>query len=279
MWFNFSFSLFCVPSSRKLLFRKWLKNLGKKTIHHNFRVMSRQSNLYWNSDIQTIIKNCPCPHIPTISPFIIWLQYDLCPFLTRKDEVVCVQQSTPRFTFLVCPQLKDCDRIIPIAHTTKCKNDWVCTNTQATCSLVRSVLEYSTLVWPPGYSTYIEQICPFKLGFNRDEYTYRNISMQLETLETRKWTWPESSSQNNQWPHSVIELLEKIEFNVGARRTRHSEIFNFRFLSTNYGRNETISRLLRLRNRYSKFFGSSVGTSFQKLICYVMYKRIIPLNK
>lgn len=133
------------------------------------------------------------------------------------------------------------------------------------CSLVRSIMEYCSIIWCPFYNAQKSQlekvqnkflrICGYKMGLRREDYDYSFILSQLKmnTLETRRTQF------ELYFLHKLIngyvncpEILDLVKFNTPTRRTRNSDLFFVDFHSTNYGINEVISRMLRTANSYQK---------------------------
>lgn len=141
------------------------------------------------------------------------------------------------------------------------------------CALVRSQIEYASIIWSPLYMVHVKTLertqhkflrfCSFKLNnpiINHD-YTDILILLNLKTLEERR-------------VHSDIififklingfivcpDLLNIINFNVPTRILRNQHTFNIQHHSTNYGRNSPIDRSLRAINDYNlNIFGCSLA--------------------
>uniref|UniRef100_A0A6P7FC29 Uncharacterized protein LOC114327862 n=1 Tax=Diabrotica virgifera virgifera TaxID=50390 RepID=A0A6P7FC29_DIAVI len=95
------------------------------------------------------------------------------------------------------------------------------------------------------------RICRYKMGFNRTncDYNYILCQLNMKTLENRE------SECELRFLHKILngfvdcpELLELIVFNVNSRRTRSSDLFRIKFHHTNYGKNETITRMMKTAN-------------------------------
>lgn len=132
------------------------------------------------------------------------------------------------------------------------------------CSLVRSSLEYCSIVWNPYYNVHIENIekvqkkflryIAYKLGLTRDEYDYRDIlaTLNISTLEQRR------CNALLLFLHKLLngnidspELLSEVNFNYTPRLTRNTFLFHIPFHSTNYGYYSPLSNMLRLGNTYN----------------------------
>lgn len=132
-------------------------------------------------------------------------------------------------------------------------------------TLVRSILEYSSVVWNPVYDVDKESIekvqskflrqCAFMMGRSRGEYCLRDIltELNLMSLEHRR------VQLDLCFLHKIIngytncpELLQLISFNLNERRTRNTELFKIPSHHTNYGQNECVTRLLRTANMFYK---------------------------
>lgn len=141
------------------------------------------------------------------------------------------------------------------------------------CSLVRSILEYCSIIWCPSYDIHINNIeavqkrflryCAFKLGYLRDEYNYDDILVRLNinTLEHRRF------EADMCFLHKILngyiqcpDITNLIRFNANVRRNRNSDVFHVPFHHTNYGQNETLTRILRTANSIQnnvEFFGAT----------------------
>lgn len=129
------------------------------------------------------------------------------------------------------------------------------------CALVRPILEYCSVIWSPNYRVHIETIeriqrrflrtAAFRLGLSREDYVYDDILslLNMKTLESRR------SVADICFLHGLIsgridcpEILCQINFNVVIRRNRHTNVFRVPFHSTNYGSNESLTRIIRQTN-------------------------------
>lgn len=144
------------------------------------------------------------------------------------------------------------------------------------CSLVRSILEYNSVIWSPNYEIHkyeIERVqrkflrcCAYKEGILIENHDYAEISsfLNLKTLEHRR------SELDLKCLHKIINgiidcpsILSLIDFNANPKRTRFSELFKIPFCRTNHLQNESINRLMRTANKYNNqipLFNSSCAT-------------------
>lgn len=129
------------------------------------------------------------------------------------------------------------------------------------CSLVRSHLEYASMVWSPMYAihkTTIERIqnkflrfCAFRINHTIVDHNYNGIlcRLNLMSLESRRLqTDLIFVFKLLNGMISCPELLELIGFNVPRHLLRNNALFNVEFHSTNYGMHSPITRTLRYIN-------------------------------
>lgn len=149
------------------------------------------------------------------------------------------------------------------------------------CSLVRSSLEYCSIVWSPYYNVHIDNVekvqkkflryIAYKQGITRDEYEYRDILVHLNisTLEQRR------CNALLLFLHKLLngnvdspQLLGEISLNSTSRLTRNKFLFHIPFHSTNYGYHSPLSNMLRLGNTYNNLldlFNPSLNSFKSKL--------------
>jgi hypothetical protein len=147
------------------------------------------------------------------------------------------------------------------------------------CSIVRSVLEYASVVWSPTYLVYIHNIeriqntflrtCAWKLGYGGDDYTYGIIRdmLALDSLETKR-------SRNdliflfrlfNGFVDSP-ELLKLFYLNYPIRKLRTSPLLVTQSHRTNYGLFSPVARITREVNLHDiELFGLSLRNFKSKL--------------
>ncbi|KAL1446030.1 hypothetical protein WDU94_001877 [Cyamophila willieti] len=141
------------------------------------------------------------------------------------------------------------------------------------CSLVRSILEFSSCSWNPAYQIYsgrIERIQHRALKIlgrkSRScdlSYPVLEKSFNLLPLSTRREMYDMVTFFNIL--HSKIQtsdLLQAINIHVPLRATRFSQPFTPPFVRTNYLQNSPLIRLQRLANNLSgdiDFFCTSIN--------------------
>lgn len=126
---------------------------------------------------------------------------------------------------------------------------------------VRSILEYSSVVWSPYYEIHkgnIEQVqrkflswISFKMGIHKDfiNYEFLHDSLSLKTLTTRRKHFDIMFIYKLM--HNFIDceyLLSKIKFNASNVCLRRRVLFSVDFSPTNYGMNNPIERAMRQAN-------------------------------
>lgn len=146
------------------------------------------------------------------------------------------------------------------------------------CSLVRSILEYATIIWSPYYKCHkdlIEKVqqkflrfVAYKLGIPLEDINYNQIStlLGLPTLENRRVLL------DLIFLFKLVtgfvdspELLYRIKFHVPPRTTRSQIQFHVEYHQTNYALNGPIQRCCRSANEYCDMdvFVSSIN-AFKK---------------
>lgn len=141
------------------------------------------------------------------------------------------------------------------------------------CSLVRSTLEYCSVVWSPFYQNSIQRIESVQRKFvryaqrhvlwadplNPPCYVERCKMLQLDLLSTRrdvaKVTFVTDLLQSSIDCPSVLEL---IDFNIRRRTLRTHYFLRVPRALTNYGHHEPLSSMCRIFNSCSDFFDFSL---------------------
>lgn len=123
---------------------------------------------------------------------------------------------------------------------------------------VRSILEYSCIVWSPHYAIHIQAVervqnkflkwIGYKWGLTSDAIRYDEIreKLCLISLEARRHNF--DIMLIYKILHNFIDspfLLQRINLNVPQRNFRTWEQFNIKFSRTNYGMNNPLDRALR----------------------------------
>lgn len=128
-------------------------------------------------------------------------------------------------------------------------------------ALVRSLLEYCSIVWSPFYKTHIDRIervqsrfvnfLLYKININPHMLAYPEWLrlIGLESLESRH------NHLSLSFGHKILnnsvnspELLGLINFRVPSRPTRQQELFSLNHSRTDIGKNNPINRMMRLFN-------------------------------
>jgi hypothetical protein len=132
-------------------------------------------------------------------------------------------------------------------------------------SLVRSILEFSSVVWSPYYAVHKAQIervqrkflrhINFRLGIPYDRLDYGLLSdiMGLSDLSDRRILLDLS------FLHKIVNsgidcpnILELLNFHIPVRSTRQSVTFGIVGSNTNYALNSPINRMSRWANEFSQ---------------------------
>lgn len=129
------------------------------------------------------------------------------------------------------------------------------------CSLVRPILEYSSIVWSPHYTTYIHQIetvqhiflryIAFKMGIQSQDEDYTSVMRAccLTPLVDRRAVADQCFL--HKLLNGVIDcppLLQGISLNVPQFFARSPCLFHVPFAPTNYLRDRPLLRLPRDAN-------------------------------
>lgn len=145
--------------------------------------------------------------------------------------------------------------------------------------LVRSQIEYASMIWSPMYEVHVNTLervqhkflryCAFKLNHPVINHSYADILglLNLDTLVKRR------SCADVIFIFKLInglivcpDLLNIIQFNVPTRLLRNQHTFHIRYHSTNYGKNSPIDRSLKLVNESNlNLFGCNLE-SFKRVV-------------
>lgn len=137
------------------------------------------------------------------------------------------------------------------------------------CSLVRSTLEYCSVVWQPYYQNGIERIesvqrrflrfalrrLPWQDPFRLPSYQNRCRLIDLETLQARRNTARALFVADTlQGRIDCPAILEAIDLNARPRVLRNSPMLRLPFHRTNYGQNSALVGVQRVFNRVASVF-------------------------
>lgn len=141
-------------------------------------------------------------------------------------------------------------------------------------SLVRSILEFSSIVWSPSYSCWVNRIeavqrrfirialkhLPWQNPLNLPPYEDRCKLIDVTPLYRRRRQagilFTAKVLLNEVDCPSILKLMS---FNVPARRLRSSVFFHIPFHRTNYGRNDPLCKMCRDFNNVSFLFDFSMS--------------------
>jgi hypothetical protein len=151
------------------------------------------------------------------------------------------------------------------------------------CALIRSVLEYGSTVWSPGYAVHADRIESIQkkfllyalrhLGWRGNTfvlppYEDRCRLIALQTLSNRRtlsalmFTFDILTNRKN-----APDLLSMFDFNIPPRSLRVSNFFRVSQHRTNYGLFSPISNLSYTFNRFSSCFDFHVSrVSFRRAV-------------
>lgn len=131
------------------------------------------------------------------------------------------------------------------------------------CSLVRSTLEYCSVVWAPFYQNGIERIEKVQRKFTRyalrhiplvdplnpPSYADRCNSLGLDLLSVRRDV-AKAIFVSDLLKSSIDcpEILEQVNFYIQRRTIRSHQFIRIPRASTNYGRNAAVSSMCRVFN-------------------------------
>ncbi len=133
------------------------------------------------------------------------------------------------------------------------------------CSLVRSVLEYCTVIWSPYHlvkiqrlekiqSRFIKFLCfKFNVDFKSNNYVNLLQFFGLALLESRRTYFDlyfMFKILNNMC--NCTNLCSLFNFHVPARNVRNPILFDVPFHRTNYSSNSVVPRLSNLANKYRR---------------------------
>lgn len=137
------------------------------------------------------------------------------------------------------------------------------------CSLVRSILEYCSVVWHPYYQNGIERIesvqrrflryalrrLPWRDPHRLPNYISRCRLIHLDTLQVRR------NVSRSLFIADVLQgridcsaILEAVNLNVRPRALRNNSMLRLPFRRTNYGLNSALLGIQRTFNRVASVF-------------------------
>lgn len=147
------------------------------------------------------------------------------------------------------------------------------------CSLVRSVLEYSSSVWSPFYKCHIDNLervqkrflrfIAFKLKIPSEHIVYLDLMkvLNIPTLENRR------EMLDLVFLFKIVNglidspsLLHEIDFKVPQRNTRNRDTFYLESHNRNYGLNKPVQRMCHRGNDTQIDFFSMSLSSFKTKI-------------
>lgn len=161
-----------------------------------------------------------------------------------------------------------------------CKDLSVNTSRLIYCTLIRSILEYASIVWSPYQGIYIDaiervqnkflRICAFKLNYTIENHDYQVIRNQLglKCLTDRRQMFDLCYIYNIiHGSVSCPELLQIIQLHIPPRALRNNELFHIPFHLNDYSINAPINRALKSLNNKSQIdvFHSSFP-AFKRLV-------------
>ena len=182
----------------------------------------------------------------------------------EHNEFVCRKASkTLGFLFRITKEFKDI-RCLKVLY----------------CSLVRSSLEYSAVIWSPYYANHINRLEKLQRKFVR--YALRHLPWNnpftLPPYEDRcKLIGLEKSSVRRDVAKALFvsdlinsnidspELLQQLNFNIQRRNLRSYNFFKVTHARINYAFHEPVSSILRTFNNCSNVFDFNLSRASLKL--------------
>lgn len=122
------------------------------------------------------------------------------------------------------------------------------------CSLVRSILEYASVVWSPYYKIHSISLDRVQSRFlSSYRYRYHHVPIQVADLSERR------EMSDIKFIDKLIEgkidcpkLLSLLTFDCHLRRTRCKTLFRVSSCRTNYTFFSPLNRLMRIKNTLNK---------------------------
>jgi Reverse transcriptase (RNA-dependent DNA polymerase) len=149
------------------------------------------------------------------------------------------------------------------------------------CSIVRSKLEYNSIIWNPYYGIYKDMLetvqhkflrfVAYRLGIQAVNYTYDYSALcsnlNLTTLNNRRiqadliFLFKLISGISH-----APELLSNINFRINIMNTRSDETFHVMYHPRNYGLQRPLTRIVRSANKIDlDYFGLSLSLFKKRL--------------
>lgn len=158
-------------------------------------------------------------------------------------------------------------------------NMWVTKSLFVT--LVRSTLEYASVIWMPYHKKFIDEIESIQkqfllyalrhiygpnYGFILPPYTDRLKLINLESLqERREMLCATFVFDVLRGTINVPKINDKIELNNEVRRTRHTGLLKTGFFTSEWARNGVLNRSCIIFNKYSKYYDELIAKDTFKL--------------
>lgn len=167
-----------------------------------------------------------------------------------------------------------------IFRIAKCFSDISCLKALY-CALVRSTIEYCSVVWAPFYQNGIERVesvqrkftrfalrrSPRPDGRNPPDYSERCEMLQLNSLRVRRDTAKALFAADLILSNvDSPELLQQLNFNIRNRALRSHDFLRTPGARTNYGHNEPVSSMCRAFNLCSDVFDLHLSRTALKRI-------------
>ena len=141
-------------------------------------------------------------------------------------------------------------------------------------TLVRSILEYASVIWMPYKKKYIDEIESIQkqfllfalkhiydreYGFSLPSYASRLKMINMESLQNRRELLCASFvfdvlTNVIRVPH----IKDSINYNPSSRRNRHTELLQVRNFGSKWSNDEVLNRCAVIFNKYSHLFDSNI---------------------
>lgn len=157
------------------------------------------------------------------------------------------------------------------------------------CSLVRSNLEYCSVVWHPYYQNGIERIesvqrrfirfalrrLPWRDPFHLPSYESRCRLIHIDTLQVRRdVSRALFVADTLQGRIDCPDILRAVNLNVRPRTLRNNSLLRLPFQRTNYGQNSAIIGMQRTFNRAASVFDFNLSRETVRRNFYVLFSNL-----
>ena len=259
---------YCFQYSKPLLFADDLKFYRTISGAEDQRLLQSDLNrlVSWCENNKLKLNVAKCFHISFFRiqnrfNFAYYIKDDQIKYASRVKDLGISFDEELRFTDHISNVVVQSSKLLGFVLR-NCRNFSVESLKCIYTSIVRSKIEYASIVWSPYHNIHklsLERVqnkflrhCAFRLGMRIPDHNYDNMRMitKLDPLEFRRLRIGLGFIFD--LVNSLIDcsqLLELIKLNVPTRQLRQHELFQINYHRTDYGRNSPLTRYLVIINQ------------------------------